>query len=225
VALWSKKSGNKTNGESQQPAQAAPSAPPATPEHRTPAKNGQAGPQVAPAAAPQAPAASGSASPATEEEQRRRNMLGLRLAAAFSSIVSAMMRSKAHRELKIADLERYVLPAVRTRQFSIAQGQQKGTGMTVPLGFVLWASVSPEVDRKLAASPDKPLEIAPQDWRSGEIVWIVEAVGEPAVTGNMLKRLCSTDWKGRTVKYRVRDQSGQVSVRTLDTSGAAPTKT
>jgi hemolysin-activating ACP:hemolysin acyltransferase len=221
VALWSKKSGNKTNGESQQPAPAPASAPQAAPVHQAPAKNGQAGPQVAPAATSQASSESSTASPATEEEQRRRNMLGLRLAAAFSSIVGAMMRSKAHRELKIADLERYVLPAVRTRQFSIAQGQQKGTGMTVPLGFVLWASVSPEVDKKLAAALDKPFDIAPQDWRSGEIVWIVEAVGEPAVTGNILKRLCSTDWKGRTVKYRFRDQSGQVSVRTLDTSGAA----
>jgi hemolysin-activating ACP:hemolysin acyltransferase len=142
------------------------------------------------------------------------------LAAAFSSIVGAMMRSKAHRDLRISDLERFVLPAVRSRQFSIAQGQQSGTGLTVPLGFVLWASVSPEVDKKLAAALDKPFELTQPEWRSGDIIWIVEAVGEPAVTGNILKRLSETEWKGRTVKYRFRDQSGTVSVKALDASQA-----
>lgn len=106
------------------------------------------------------------------------------LNAGFGEVVGLLMRDPKCRHLSLADLEWLVLPALAANQMMSARGKVKDkagneAGLTVPLAFVLWAKVSEEVDRKLEAQKKAgaPLRLAPGDWTSGDIPWLVLGVG------------------------------------------------
>lgn len=69
--------------------------------------------------------------------------------------------------------------------------------------------------------PDDPIRLKPQEWRSGEHLWVVEAVGERRVIGALLKRLQDKDWKGRAVKLRVSGPDGKAAIRSLEAAAPA----
>ena len=135
--------------------------------------------------------------------------------AGFGEIVSVLLRAKDYRTKSIAALEDMAVPAVLTGQFSLAQAQSAANGLTSPIGVIFWARVSPEIDQRLAASiATEPVHLKTADWRSGQVLWIVDAVGEPKVIEAMLTRLVETEWKGKEVRMRARakDQSFTVGV-------------
>lgn len=96
----------------------------------------------------------------------------IRKSVAFTQVVSLMMRSPFHGRHTLADLEWLFLPALRNDQFKIAEA--KSGSINVPAGFVLWASVSPDVDKRLMESLDAPARLGPEEWKSGDIPWIIE---------------------------------------------------
>lgn len=77
-----------------------------------------------------------------------------RITKAFGKVVGVLMRSPQHKQSKLADLERMVVPAIMTGQFTLAEARSKSDGTTAPVGFVSWARVSADVDARLAASTD-----------------------------------------------------------------------
>lgn len=149
------------------------------------------------------------------EEQRRQAAAGAhRAAASFGGIVALLMRSGEYKYYALADLEWLVAPAVATGQFVLAEAQSNTNGLVAPVGMILWASVDPEVDQRLTANIDKPLRLKPQDWKSGDILWIVEALGEPRLIQSMLTELTKR-WPGKPVKIRGRGQDGRPAVGIL----------
>lgn len=114
-------------------------------------------------------------------------------------------------------------PAVLTRQFRVAQARSKQTGYTAPIAVVLWACVSPEVDRRLTDEIDQPLKLLALDWTSGEIIWIADAFGDPRAIEALLKQLIDTQWAGHSVKLRTRTQEGKASVGMVVRQTATPT--
>ena len=58
----------------------------------------------------------------------------------LGQIVTILMRSPQHKERPLADLEWLVLPAILSGQSRVAQAQQ--SGIAVPVGVALWASIS-----------------------------------------------------------------------------------
>ncbi len=93
-------------------------------------------------------------------------------------------------------------------QFSLAEAQSKSSGMMAPVGVLLWASVSAEVDHRLNESAGAPTPLKPDEWRGGDILWVIDAIGEPEMVQALLKRKMGTDWKGRPVKMKARDKAG-----------------
>ena len=79
-------------------------------------------------------------------------------------------------------------------------------------GAALWAFVSPEVDRRLIENIAAPIRLKMEEWKSGDIPWLVEAAGEPRVIEEMLKRLVHGPWAGRKVKMRARTKDGEFKV-------------
>ena len=78
-----------------------------------------------------------------------------------------MTVSKAHRELKISDIEDLVTPAILLQQFKIyMKGKQ-------PIAFLAWASVSNEVKVRFESGK---AHLEPHEWRSGSNIIIVECV-------------------------------------------------
>lgn len=149
------------------------------------------------------------------DELARRAAHSKRAAAVFGEIVHVLMRSDDCKHQMLADLEWLVVPAVRTRQFRIAHAQSKSQGYSAPVAAVLWASVSDDVDARLAADPSR-IRLKPEEWKSGAIVWIVQASGDARVVGAILKDLLAKDWQGRTVKMWGRDGDGRPKVTWLE---------
>lgn len=151
----------------------------------------------------------------TAEERARRGRVSKHLIATFGEIVSLVMRTKVWRERPIRELEELVLPPLLSGQFSIAEAQSKANGLVSPVAVVLWARVSTEVDQRLSAQLEGPLRLAAAEWTSGDIRWVVEAIGEPKVLREMLKRLAAKEWAGKAVKMRAKDKDGRAVVAVL----------
>ena len=62
-------------------------------------------------------------------------------------------------------------------------------GATKPIGVAFWATVSDEVEERLAVGTTR---LRPQDWKSGERLWVVEVIARFGGAEEMVK-----DLKGR----------------------------
>jgi len=129
------------------------------------------------------------------------------LAAAYGEIVALLARSPKYRHLSLADLEWLVLPPLLANQFRIVSAKMKGPqgamggamgDLQMPIGLALWAMVSEEVAAKLERQQKDgaPFRLAPQEWKSGTIPWLLDIVGEPRAAQAMYKQLLETVFKG-----------------------------
>jgi cytolysin-activating lysine-acyltransferase len=122
----------------------------------------------------------------------------IRFAVTFTRIVSILMRSPHYKHYTLSDLEWLVMPPILTGQCAVMEA--KLNGRQIPVAVALWASVSEEVDERLSASRTAPIRLRPYEWRSGEVLWLVDAVGDPRAVPLLLKQVRETSFKGRDVK-------------------------
>lgn len=145
----------------------------------------------------------------TEADKRQNELLHSRLISAkFGNIVTVLMQSEPHKDMRLNHLRDYVVPPLMTSQYRLAEASKKGSGNVVPVGLILWAKVADEIDQKLRNSLDKPFILLGDQWSSGENYWIIDAVGEERFLTPLLTDLRKTDFKGKPVNYRVRTPSG-----------------
>ncbi len=111
----------------------------------------------------------------------------------FGQVVSIMMQSPQHRHLLLSDLEWRAIPAIALQQYRLVQ--RNGA----PAGFVSWALVSEEVEQRLQESE---FRLKPQDWKSGERVWIVDVVAPPQQAPVLIEKVKAELFEGREVKVR-----------------------
>ncbi|WP_295557632.1 toxin-activating lysine-acyltransferase [uncultured Hyphomicrobium sp.] len=137
---------------------------------------------------------------------------------AFGAVMAVCCRSKSHRGKTLAEIEEKVAPAVLSGQFSLAEATHTKDGLATPVAAVLWASVSENVDRRLSSSATTTLKS--EDWKSGNIIWIVDVVGDNRILKAMVKTLRENAWKGRLVKVRTRNASGKLGTRILQNATA-----
>ena len=175
-----------------------------------------------PTPAPQPAAASSRVTELSPEAKKKAADVSKNLLAAFGQITSILMRSAQYRKHALADLEWLVVPAVTTGQFALAEAQSKDNGMMVPVGVLLWASVAAEVDKRLTETTETPMRLKQEEWRSGDVLWVIDGVGEQQVIQAMLKRKMEKDWTGRQVKMKVRDKTGVMRVGVLSAGSSRP---
>ncbi len=118
------------------------------------------------------------------------------LNAGLGEIVALLARDPVWKHAALADLEWLVYPPVTSNQLLTLRGKVKGrggqdSGVTVPLGVALWAKVSEDVDARLKAQQAAgiPFRIAPRDWTSGEIPWVLVVSGPEEVRKGLHARL------------------------------------
>jgi cytolysin-activating lysine-acyltransferase len=157
------------------------------------------------------------------EDVRRRTAIALRRSAALAQIITVLMRSPQHRHLALADLEWLVFPPLLTGQFSVAQLNSKDGKRSVPAAVVLWASVSPEVDKRLSQNLSSPVRLRPDEWKSGEQLWLIEAAGDARILNGLLRQLSDAVFKGKDVRVRARGAQGKPTVQLLQAAFAAQT--
>ena len=137
------------------------------------------------------------------------------LAAGFGEIVGVLMRSPHYKHYSLTDLEWLVIPPLLANQFTLAEARTKEGGIPAPVGVALWASVSEEVDEKLSTDLDRPVRLRPDEWNSGDIPWLIDAVGAPEAVKAMVARLGEAVFKGKPYKLRAVGQDGKATVRTV----------
>jgi cytolysin-activating lysine-acyltransferase len=211
MAFWPKKA--DANQPPLQPAPELQAAAAAAPAGNIPAPPVQS-------AQPTQPASSGPA--LAPEAMKNAAAASKAVMAAFGEIVTVLMRTQEHRGKMLSDLEWLVVPAVTTGQFALAEAQSKTNGMMAPVGLILWASVSADVDQRLRANLASGLTLKPDEWKSGDILWVIEAVGDPKILQAMLQRTSQNEWRGRPANLRIRDKDGSVKAGVLSQKPAQP---
>lgn len=134
---------------------------------------------------------------------------------AFLKVVSMLMRAPATRGLTLADLEWLVMPALRNHQAVIAEARDKDGAVTGPIGMVLWATVSPAVDARLSSDFAPIPRLASDDWKSGDIAWVIAAIGPPDVVKAMIEQALTNVVPGGRIKLRTVTSEGALVIKEI----------
>jgi cytolysin-activating lysine-acyltransferase len=162
------------------------------------------------------PSKSGAAAPNATPTAASKQTAQARFAQSFTSIVSVLMRDTNFKKLRLADLEKLVIPAIMTGQWRLAHSRVAPTAgaggdqkvRIVPAAVAIWARVSEAVDKRLSETLDSPLALRPDEWTSGDIIWLIAIAGDPRVAPQFIKQLDATVFDGKQVKMRQRGADG-----------------
>lgn len=154
--------------------------------------------------------------PVSELEAKQKQMMAKLVAASFGELVTLMMRTPRFRKMPLESLEALAAAPVALGQVAIAEAQNKETGAVMPIAAVTWAMVSPEIDRRLSDVEGEPATLAPKEWRSGDVPWIVDAIGERRAIGTLLRQLIETVFKDQPPKMRTTGADGKPKVGRIE---------
>jgi len=139
------------------------------------------------------------------------------LSANFGNIVTMFLQSPGHKHLKLEDLPARIIMPLVNNQFLLAEAYKKDTGFTFPVGVVLWASVSDEVEQRLSQDLNEPILLTQDEWTGGDNYWLIESIGEQRFVQQLLGRLCKEVFKDKPFKARVADKDGKRRIEVLNT--------
>lgn len=114
------------------------------------------------------------------------------VASTLGEIVWLMSQSANHKTFFISDLEWMIMVPVMLQQFRIFYDQQK------PIGVALWGFVNDEVEARLAAGN---MKLKPQDWKSGEKLWVAELIAPFGEQDAMMQDLKSQVFPEQTINF------------------------
>lgn len=143
------------------------------------------------------------------------------VAASVGEIALVYSRSAALKHYALADIEWLILPAVLNGQFHIAQAANEESGPPTPVAVATWAFVSPEVDQKLSSELLRRVRLRPDEWKCGEIGWIIDWAGDPRGVAATIAWLRAGPFRDKDAKVIVRDLTGRARVARLADLAAA----
>jgi cytolysin-activating lysine-acyltransferase len=133
-----------------------------------------------------------------------------------------LTQSPLHREFSIGDLEWLIMPPMIHRQFYIFRDSDK------PVGLALWARCGKAAEQKLEKGMLEPEDrLTPEEWRSGEALWLVDLVAPFADADNrqreiMIADLISGPLAGQEIKFHLTNPStGSREVQTIAADAGA----
>jgi hemolysin-activating ACP:hemolysin acyltransferase len=159
--------------------------------------------------------------PSTPDNAPQVSLPEAQFAIAFTRIVSVLSKSNPYRKMPLGALEGLIVPMIATGQFAIMEADVNGQRAPVALAF--WASVSADVDKRLSDASIAVPKLAPNEWRSGDIVWLLDVVGHPQAATQLISQIQtkSGPLEGRDVRVRKRTESGRMSNSTVRSSADA----
>lgn len=155
---------------------------------------------------------------AVKADGERRNVqpvAALKFSATLGQIALVLMRSRQHKYSFLSDLEWLVMPAIATNQFMIAEQPDSGSGLSLPVAVAMWSTVSNDVDARISGNPRLPIRLKPEEWTSGPIPWLMEAVGDPRAVGGLVRTLVERRFPVDGIKTIGRSPEGAPTVRIL----------
>ncbi len=105
-------------------------------------------------------------------------------------------RSNAHKHLFISELDWLLLPSLQLRQFRIWRHNGQ------PVGFASWAYLAQEAaDRFVeSAKAGRMGRIAPNEWKSGDQLWLIDFLAPFGGGDEMVKELREKIFEGRKIR-------------------------
>ncbi len=110
----------------------------------------------------------------------------------LGEIVWLFSQSPHHKTFFISDLEWLAMTPIVLQQFRIFYAPQR------PIGVALWARVAPHVAERLATGNAR---LSPQDWKSGDELWLVDIVAPFGGKDEMLKDLKLNVFPQEAIKF------------------------
>lgn len=132
------------------------------------------------------------------------------LSTVLGEIIWLMTRSANHRYFFISDLEWMVLQPVSLGQFRIFHGEE------FPVGVLFWAYVNGAVEDRLQQGITR---LSPGDWKSGDRLWLVDAITPFGNVQQMLDDLTANVFPSTPFKYLQRSDKGELEVKTSEVIG------
>ena len=132
----------------------------------------------------------------------------------LGQIVGALMRSPQFSAMSLSQLQALVMPPLLCGQYLVAETTSISQGVAVPVAAALWANVSADVDQRLS-DLSNPLQLAPNEWKSGDIPWLIILAGDAKMAAPMINNLQRSVLMGQPLKMRIPDQSGNLVVATF----------
>lgn len=126
------------------------------------------------------------AAQADDSAERQRTPLDV-----IPEVLWLLTQSPQHKFMFLADLEWYFLPPFRLRQFRVFHKDK------APIAYVSWAYVSDEVEERLKSGATR---LKPEDWRSGENLWLIDLCVPFGGGEFILKELRENVFKDQKVK-------------------------
>ena len=137
------------------------------------------------------------------------------VAASIGDIAMVFSRSPAHKHYSLADIEWMILPAVFSAQFYVAEIAHTENGLHAPIAVATWAFVSEEVDRRIRETPGQRIRLRPDQWKCGDIAWIVDLAGNPRGIAKAVEWLRAGPFKERDAWLALPDGRGGARVETI----------
>jgi cytolysin-activating lysine-acyltransferase len=117
----------------------------------------------------------------------------------------------------LGHIEQFVVPPLLSGQFAVMDTQIHG--QMVPVAVASWVYVSPEVDQRLSDSSIEA-RLSPSDWRSGDLLWLIELVGLPRAARPLMQHLKEKVFAGYEVKMRQKTTDGHLTISELSSAQA-----
>jgi len=127
----------------------------------------------------------------------------------LGEMVWLLTQSPLHKQMFLADLEWFVMPAIMLEQFRLFYGPApKIEGATpTPAACALWAYVSPETAARLEGGAHK---LAAHEWRvTGGEAWLIELIAPFGAQEEILRDLASNVFQDREFKFHMTGPDGQ----------------
>lgn len=94
-------------------------------------------------------------------------------------------QAKTHKYFNFADIEPRILPPLLLKQCKL---YIQGNMGSLPMGFVSWARLSEEAELKYIHTQ----KLRPEDWKSGDRVWVIDMLAPFGNQENIFKELHSS---------------------------------
>lgn len=127
----------------------------------------------------------------------------------FGKIMRLLTLSADFRKVALSEIDALVSPAIEVGQVILAETQPPNGQEPRPAAFALWAQVTTDVDRRLSEQVDEPWQLSAEEWRGGDIPWLILAIGDDRVLSEMLKKYSAIRLEGRPFKMRQRGADGK----------------
>lgn len=137
--------------------------------------NGASAPTANPAANPVTASAPQFSAGQTEAAAKAAAKQKPTVAHMLGEVTWLFTQSATHKHFAVGDLEWMVMPPLMLEQYRVFRGE------ATPVGVAFWAYLSEEAEAKLEAGGSR---LRPDEWKSGDRLWLVDMVGPFATPDN-----------------------------------------